>query len=230
MSGMTVADQILAYLKVLVWPIVVTLVLVLFREPIAGILNGLEEFEGFGVKAKVRRQVTQAARDSKAALERSPIIKVSDNPIGGSLYIIGIHMLNALRFSSNLVPESGSLTRQLQRMRLAVQRLDTAIIAVLVATAVQPSSANRPDHTSETLWRDMTPNGVELYMIDLTGFAGWRGVIETRDLLSGSLVLVCGKSAEALTPEEADLFVTTAQQALGQLSTLVRNVAISAPG
>jgi hypothetical protein len=139
-------------------------------------------------------------------------------------------MQNALRFSSNFVPESGPLTRQLQRMRLAVQRLDTAIIAVLVATAVRPSQASGSGSTSEVLWRDMTPNGVELYMIDLTGFAGWRGIIETRDLLSGSLALVCGKSAEALTPEEADLFVTAGQQALQQLNRLVRSVVESAPG
>lgn len=77
---MTIADQVLAYLRVLVWPTIVAIALVLFRDPIRGLLSGLEEFEGFGIKTKIRSRVAQAARDSANALATSPVIRTGNPP------------------------------------------------------------------------------------------------------------------------------------------------------
>lgn len=67
-------------------------------------------------------------------------------------------------------------------------------------------------------------------MIDLTGYAGWKGVAETRDILSRALTSICGKSAKALTPEEANSFESAAAEALRRLSELVLRVAFLVTG
>jgi hypothetical protein len=224
MSGMNTADQVLAYLKVLVWPVIVAFALVLFRDPIRALLGGIEEFEGFGFKAKIRRQVTQAASDSEAVLAGSPIERTSDGQVGiRALLIISVNMRNALNFGSRLVPRPGdSTTDQLQRMRQIVDRLDTIIIAVLAATT--------SDDSVEVTPRTPRMNGpdIERYMVAITGWAGWHGVIEARDILRSTLATLCGKRGQAVQPAEVILFVTAADHAFRHWRTLVNDVAESA--
>jgi len=107
MLGMTTADQVLTYLKVLVWPTIVVLALVLFRDPIRKLLGNIEEFEGFGVKAKIRQQVDQATRDAETVLAASPAAKVADRPTR-ALSTIARNMQSALEFSFSITPRYGS--------------------------------------------------------------------------------------------------------------------------
>lgn len=223
---MTIADQVLSYLKVLVWPVIVTVALVLFRGPIGEVLRGLEEIEGFGFKAKIRRRVIQAARNSEEALAGSPIKHIRDIS-SGRLYVIARYMQTALRFSPDLVPSSGRPPAgRLGPMRRAVEQLEAAIIAVLVVTVLPES--NEPRRVD---WSNMTPAGIEIYMVDITGFTGWRGVIETRDTLRDTLSLLCGKRGEAaVTFVEMDLFITAARRAFEHLNDLVSAVVEAVPG
>jgi hypothetical protein len=124
-------------IKALTWPLIVAVALIMFQDPIRGILGGIEEFEGFGIKAKIRRQVSQAAQDSRAALARSRVERVGSGPTT-VIFIVAANMQAALRFSPNVVREASSPpTDPLPRMRQVVQRLDAAIIAVLVARIFQ---------------------------------------------------------------------------------------------
>jgi hypothetical protein len=228
---MTIADQVLAYLKVLVWPTIVVFALVLFRDPIKRLLGGLEEFEGFGIKAKIRSRVTQAAADSAKALAASPIERRREHP-PRIVFIIGPFMQRAWQFSPSLVPETGpAVTDPLQRMRMAFERLDTAIIAVLVATAV-PEQDQEHSTLSRAGGRSlvMSPTGVEVYMLNLTGYSGWKGVIETRDILRRTLASICGKNSKALTPTEANYFDSVVFEASSHLARLVNSVANLARG
>ena len=224
MSAMTIADEVLAYLKVLVWPSIAAMAILLFREPIGGLLSGLEQFEGFGFKATIRRRVDQAANDSLIALSKSGIERVGNTP--QFAFIIGAYMQRALRFSADLVQSvNPSEADSMQRMRVAFERLDVALVAVLVATAV-PEDENQRASRRQGRGRSLAdPVLVEDYMIDITGYAGWKGVVETRDILRGVLVSICGKGAKALTSTEASNFIAAASEALRHLSALVVFVA-----
>jgi len=148
-------------------------------------------------------------------------------------------MQATLAFGVDLVP--GAILPEddaLQRMRIAFDRLNTAIIAVLVATATldqgastRPPTGYRPRTSLEhSRWQYPSPQAVEIYMVDLTGYAGWKGVAETRDILSRTLVSICGKSAKVLTSEEADSFESAAGDALRRLSELVLQAALLVSG
>jgi hypothetical protein len=223
---MSTADVVLAYIKTLVWPAIVALALILFRDPIRGLLGGLEEFEGFGFKAKIRRQVTEAATGAKAALAGSPIEQLA--AVRASQEVNAVEaddMKEALKLSSNLVHEpDASVTSQIQRMRLVVDQLNTAIIAVLAVIMVSQSTEGGPQPRP-----NMTAAGIEGYMAAHTGWAGWRGAIEARDILRGSVAMLCGKRGEAVEPAQVILFVTAGEDALQRWSTLINNTVASAP-
>jgi hypothetical protein len=76
----------------------------------------------------------------------------------------------------------------------------------------------------------MSPRAVDNYMIDLTGYTGWSGVVETRDLLQGCLAVLCGKKAKVVTAEEANQFTSAGWEALRHLTDLVNFVAGSNQG
>jgi hypothetical protein len=224
-ADMTVADQVLSYIKALAWPAITILALVMFRDPIRGLLGGIEEFEGFGIKAKVRQRVSQAAQDAEAALGGSNVTRVSTSPT--RIYFrVADNMQAALRFSTN-VADYASIPPDdpLQRMKQVIERLDTAIIAVLVVTALPD-----PNQTIKPAWRGTAPLSVEAYMIELTGYAGWMGVIEVRDILRGCLASLCGKKGRAVTSDEANRFTSVGWAALRQLTVLVDAVASSVQG
>jgi hypothetical protein len=213
-----VPEEVLAYLNVLVWPAIVVVALIVFRVPIGGILANLEEFEGFGIKAKVHRRVTQAAENSNSALMRSPIGRYRGPGLSIVLFVTARNMQKALEFSSSLMNESAPPGGQLQQMRRVVERLETAIVAVLVATAFPAS-----DETSQ-IQVNMTPGSVDAYLFTLTGYTGWRGVVEARDILRRTLNTICGKSASSLESDDVRLFVLAGGRAFEQLEQLVNAV------
>lgn len=225
MAGMQTADLVLSYLKVLVWPLIVLVAIVLFRNPIRALLGGLEEFEGFGIKAKINRQVVQAAADSRAALENEPIEKIADDP-PILLANIAPNMGIAVEFSSTLITEPSSSMTGPEKMRQAVERLDTAITAVLVVTIVPDSGQQE---SSPRSWPKRTAPEIERYMAALTGWTGWRGIVDASDILRGGLAGLCGKRAEAVSVEAVTLFVEASNEALTQLYRLVGSVLDAAP-
>jgi len=156
--------------------------------------------------------------------------KASQN---GFVFVIGPYMQKALRFSRSLVHEEGlPITDPLRRMRWAFERLDTAIIAVLVATDIPESDQEESalNSVQQNILRDKSPADIEFYMVNLTGYRGWRGVIETRDILRGTLASICGKNTKALTYIEANSFDSAVLEALNQLNRLVNGVANFARG
>lgn len=102
MSGMETANLVLSYLKVLVWPFVVAMALVLFRVPIAALLTGIEEFDGFGIKVRINRQVSRASADALEALSSKEPVKIGDGRLR-LLVIIAPNMRRALLFTETLL-------------------------------------------------------------------------------------------------------------------------------
>jgi hypothetical protein len=210
---MAAASQVLAYLKALAWPIIVLFAIVLFRTPIRGLLDNIEELEGFGVKAKINRQVKQAAGDSQSALAASPVRRFSQRRPD---VVIALNMQRALRFSYGLVDvPSTPPTDQLHKMRLVVDRLDRAIIAVLVAAALPEDRAQAPIYVLSL------PSSVEAYMEVVTGYSGWQGIVETRNILRSTVQRICRGSSRHLAPDDVALFISVGDQAFSRLNQLV---------
>jgi hypothetical protein len=214
MSGMNTADQVLAYLRVLVWPVIVAGALLLFRRPIGRLLDRIEGLEGFGIKAQMRSQVTKAAADSEAALAESPIRRV---PNITPAVVVVLNMQGVLSLSPRLYPSIPGATGK-QRMQWIVDRLETGIIAVLVAASLGVSTGVK-DPADRPPWPEMTAADIERYMTAVTGVSGWRGVIEARNMLRVGLSSVCGKAGAELSgdAQEVVVFVTAGANAWNRL-------------
>ena len=220
---MSVAGQVLSYLRVLVWPVVVLIAIVLFRDSIRRLLAGVEEFEGFGVKAKIRQRVKEGTIAAEDALRGSPPRQgsVPRRPIARNLVFIISQAQQALTVSRRLASASPVPSDDLLGgMRSALTQLDTAITAVIVIFATSES----PDQETRA-WADMTSTGVDSHLYDLTGVSGWKGVIDSRDALRGTLIVVCGSNGKAVGDAEADRFRSVALRALRQWENLIRIVA-----
>jgi hypothetical protein len=74
----------------------------------------------------------------------------------------------------------------------------------------------------------MTPAGVDRHLADLTGVSGWRGVIESRNILRSTLIVVCGLGGKTTGQAEAAEFARVALRALQRWQDLVNRVAGSA--
>src|SRR5450755_2062049 len=125
---MDVADQVLAYLRVLTWPVTVSLAIVLFRGSIRGLLGGVEEFEGFGVKAKIRQRVTDGTTAAEQALDGSPIGQAPMNQQRVAPHLITVipRVEEALTVSTQLAGEMpGPPDDPLREMRSVLNWLDT---------------------------------------------------------------------------------------------------------
>jgi len=220
---MAVADQVLAYLRALAWPIVVLIAIVLFRDSIRRLLAGIEEFEGFGVKTKIRQQVKRGVKAAEDVLKDSPP-RTDATPgrlIAPNLVFIISQAQEALTVSRALassVPVAAN--DSLGRMRSALTQLDTAITAVLVIFA----TAGTDDHRTRT-WVDSTPASVDLRLHDLTTVSGWKGVLDSRNALRSTLIVVCGSNGKAVSETESDRFRDAAVRALEQWYELIRMAA-----
>ena len=85
-SGMRVADLVLRYIEAVEWPVVVVLVVVLFRRSIRTVLGRLSELSGAGVSAKFQTEAERlAGRAAALSAERDPLAatgypRVDTNP------------------------------------------------------------------------------------------------------------------------------------------------------
>lgn len=236
---MSVGGEVLAYLKVVAWPVTVVVVLVLFREAIRKVLGGLEEFDGFGIKARIRQQVADGIASAQDALDASPIgltpqgtptrggsPRASARPGGGAPAYVISRAQTALTVSSWLAkPDSGVGDRSADAMRAYLNWLDTAVTAVVTVFA----AADLPDVESEA-WADTTPRGLERRLSEVTGVTGWQGVVESRNVLTGIVALSCGQVGSTVSRTDAGRFVRVVVRALDQWQQLVNEAGEVASG
>jgi hypothetical protein len=73
--------------------------------------------------------------------------------------------------------------------------LDTAVTAVVTVFSTADPREERlvPPEPVGAAWADLTSHSIERRFSEVTGVSGWRGVIESRDILRGTIVLVCGQ-------------------------------------
>ena len=88
---MDLAEIVLDYLRVLVWPLTVLTALALFRQSLRSVLSRLAMFEGFGVKATLAEAAAEAAQ-----------VTGSPKPTPGKRRVLPASGLNGVRFA----PES----------------------------------------------------------------------------------------------------------------------------
>lgn len=69
MSVEQVSKTVLAFLKVLAWPVVVVLVVVMFRTELTALLQRLESLDGPGFQSKFRRTIAETVEGAEAAEE-----------------------------------------------------------------------------------------------------------------------------------------------------------------
>jgi hypothetical protein len=238
---MSISGQILAYLKVLAWPVTALAALVIFRVAIRGLLGGIQEFEGFGIKAKLGQQIASGIASAAAALAESPVAVVTPtdhdhsphsrslrSARGPSLPILAISQVQAaLAVSSRLAkpdPDVGDDTAE--AMRSYLNWLDTAVTAVVsvLATSGQSRQDLALPQSDDNLQADLTAQRIERQFSALTGVSGWRGVIEARDTLRDTIAHVCGQGAAIVTRRDAHRFVTTVIHSLDHWQNLVREV------
>jgi len=133
---MSIASQVLAYVKVVTWPLTVVLALVLFRTAIRRLLSGVEEFEGFGIKAKIRQQVADGIDSANRALADS---QVSIVPSAARRISLGLTAIiskaeSALRVSSWLArPDTGIGDDSPEAMKSYLTWLDTAVTVLRIS-------------------------------------------------------------------------------------------------
>jgi hypothetical protein len=104
-------------------------------------------------------------------------------------------------------------------MRSALSSLDTVITAVIVIFATAESA-----DANTAAWADMTPDGVDSHLHDLTGVSGWRSIIESRDILRSTLIIACGSKRGAVRETQINDFTEVADRAFGEWEILIRMV------
>jgi hypothetical protein len=218
---MDTASQVLAYFQVLAWPFVAFTAIVLFRDSIRRLLAGVEELEGPGFKVRVRQRIAQGNAAAEEALQRSVPRRDSEprHTIRNLVFIIS--QVEAVPAVSKRIAGGipNPLSDPLDKMRSALTRLDTVISAIIIIFATAESA----DQEART-WLDMTPDGVDSHLRDLTGVRGWSSVIESRNILRGTLIVACGSKGKAVGEVESDKFTAVASLAFEQWERLIRLV------
>ncbi|WP_295792166.1 hypothetical protein [uncultured Microbacterium sp.] len=69
MSVEQVSKMVLAFLKVLAWPVVVIVAVTMFRKELTSLLGRLESLDGLGIQSKFRRAVAETVEGAEAAEE-----------------------------------------------------------------------------------------------------------------------------------------------------------------
>jgi hypothetical protein len=232
---MSIAAQVLAYLKVLAWPVTALVALVVFRVAIRGVLGGIQEFEGFGIRARIGREVASGIASAAEALDESPVglaAPANHNVPPGrtqrgpneSIFVTS-QAQAALTVSSRLAkpdPSVGDDTAE--AMRSYLSWLDTAVTAVVTVLATADPREQllvSPEPAGEAR-ADLTSHRIERQFGEATGVSGWQGVIESRDILRGTLVLVCGQATRAVSQADARKFVGVVMRSLDQWQDLVK--------
>jgi hypothetical protein len=190
------ADLVLAYIKALAWPAIVVVVLILFRNPLKALLGAIEEFEGFGVRAKIGQRITQAATEAEQCLAHDPPHDISRTPAyrggpDGRRWIGAREAASRMKIAVKFTTSTGAGVepQSVERMRISVDALDTAVNAVLVVIA---TSGWRPLHDAEQ-YSFILAAWIEDQLVDLTGFSGWNGIIRSRNILRNAVSAICGQ-------------------------------------
>jgi hypothetical protein len=236
---MSIAGQVLAYLKILAWPATALVALMIFRVPVRSLLGGIQEFEGFGIKAKIGRQVASGVAAAAEALDESPVspappansgqssrpqpARLQRGPGGPTLVVSQAQA--ALTVSSRLAkPDPGIGDDTAEAMRSYLNWLDTAVTAVVTVLATADSYARDlvPQEPDGEAQADLTSQRIERQFSEVTGVSGWRGVIESRDILRGTIVLVCGHGTAVVSQADARKFVAVIMRSLDQWQKLVK--------
>lgn len=218
--------EVLAFFKVLAWPFVVLVAILVFRRALRRLIEGIEEVEGFGVKARIRREVGEAADSANQALDRSRVER-GIRP-AGAIVLVAVNMQRALRASHQLTPPEPAgdgRTRWVRQMRSRVAQLDTALVAVIVAAGMDPERVGQLTVSGS----DLTVSGsdadaLDRYMVTVTGVTGWKGVVEARNVLHVAVAGICAGSAPAVTSAYAAEFIGAGERAFGRLGRLVDEV------
>ena len=171
---MSNANLILSYIRALAWPVFALIALFLFRNPLRAMLGSIEEFEGFGVRAKIGQRMTQAASDVNRALDNNQIYQTGPPRRDWNARAAAFRM----RVAINLRTASSAPVRQTQRMKASIEALDMAVNAVLVVIA---TSDWRPFPLEESAPIPLIL--IENQLSELTGFTGWSAIIRSRDIL-----------------------------------------------
>ncbi len=184
---MTVAELILSYLKIILWPGVVLIVIVMFRGSIGHALSSVQEFEGFGLKAKLSERVIDAAAKSRRALdisaaEASPYRDSSDPEKRQAAATKALRALSDIEASRGLWKSIRySLTKVYDWSLLnELNDLSDDIASVLHEFDLY-SRVGEDDP-----WPfEIRPNPVQVgrSLCDETGVDGWQGVLEAFELL-----------------------------------------------
>jgi hypothetical protein len=232
---MSIAGQVLAYLKVLAWPVTALVALVIFRVAIRGVLGGIQEFEGFGIRAKIGREVASGIASAAEALAESPVGLAApanhNQPPGRTQrgpnepIFVTSQAQAALTVSSRLAkPDPGIGDDTTEAMRSYLNWLDTAVTAVMTVFVTADPRDQRlvPPEPAGEARADLTSHSIERQFSEVTGVSGWRGVIESRDILRGTIVLVCGQGTRAVSQADARKFVAVVMRSLDQWQDLVK--------
>ncbi|MFC6086496.1 hypothetical protein [Sphaerisporangium aureirubrum] len=225
-----VAELVLSYLRVLTWPLVVVLVLLLFRKQIGRLVGSIKEIEGFGLKATLGEQVADTAAQAEQALDDYPFVRAEDAtaPLPGVLAQVADALEAALRVSevgygSYTVSGTGG---PLSEARSLMDELDATLAGILIAVDLRVAQEGRPDLSAWPIRRDVA--AVETHLVRLTGYRGWGGVVLARNRLRLTLSVVCVQGERTVGPQEARRFTAVARNVVRRLHELARTVIASA--
>lgn len=83
-GAVTVANLVLQFVRVLVWPVVVGLCVVLFKGKVRDLLDRLTSFAGAGFNAKFERDARDALATAQSALKQQDAVSEGNEPTGTS--------------------------------------------------------------------------------------------------------------------------------------------------
>lgn len=218
---MSNANLILSYIRALAWPVFALIALFLFRNPLRAMLGSIEEFEGFGVRAKIGQRMTQAASDVNRALDNNQIYQTGPPRRDWNARAAAFRMRVAinLRTASSAPADENSI----ERMKASIEALDMAVNAVLVVIA---TSDWRPFPLEESAPIPLIL--IENQLSELTGFTGWSAIIRSRDILRNAAGTICGKEARRLKSSEIIMIIRASDTALAQWRRIVDEFSASA--
>jgi hypothetical protein len=217
------ASLVLSYFKTLIWPAIVLVVIIVFRRPIGTLLGSIEEFEGFGVRAKIGHQLTQAAADAEQSLAQDQVkIAARRRTSNIDLREIASRMNMALELNWGVPwPADANLV---ERMRAAVEALDRTVNAILVVVG---TSGWRPPGFEGSAPAAIPVTVIADQLVILTGYSGWNGAVNSRNILRRGLAAICGKTARRIRPADAAAVIDAVVHTRERLRTLIDSFASS---
>jgi hypothetical protein len=218
MADLSEANLVLSYFKTLIWPVIVLFAIIIFRRPVGTLLGSIEEVEGFGVRAKIGRRLTEAATGADQALLRDPIRMVPSQgprPNYTILREIAFRMDAALKLTWGHAD-----TNTVAGVRAAVDALNNTVNAILVVVG---TSGWRPPGFEESAPGAVPITVIADQLVVLTEYSGWAGVINSRNILRRGVAAICGRAARRVRRDDAGRIIDAVNDTRRRLETLVNN-------